>query len=327
VFKLAPNGAETVLYAFPSGNSEGSRPSGPLLVDTAGNLYGTAAGGTDISGVVFKLTASGTESVLYNFTGGNDGNDPAGGLIADASGNLYGVTLAGGNLSDCNEAGCGTVFKVAPDGTETVLHAFQGSDGREPQGTLIMDADGNLYGTTAAGGNMEDCADIGCGTVFEVAPDGTETVLYAFKGSDGQSPVGGVIADSAGNLYGTTLYGGTMGSGTAFELMPDGTETVLHSFLLSDGDGVNPEAGLVMDDRGNLYGTTSGGGCCCKRTGCGTVFKVAPGGTETILYTFRPGGHGSHPTAALLAGKHGLLYGTTPDGGAKQRGVVFSVKE
>jgi uncharacterized repeat protein (TIGR03803 family) len=327
VFELAPDGTESVLYAFQDG-SDGAEPVGALAADSAGNLYGTTESGTLCAscGTVFKLTPDGAETVLYAFSGGSDGSSPAGGVIADASGNLYGVTIAGGNLSDCNEAGCGTVFKVAPDGTETVLHAFQGNDGWEPRGNLIMDASGNLYGTTLLGGNIGGCDGNGCGTVFEVAPDGTETVLYAFNGSDGYAPFGGVIADSAGNLYGTTFYGGVSDAGTVFKLAPDGAESILYSFKSSGGDGAGPEAGLVMDKRGNLYGTTPfGGGCCCKG-GCGTAFKLTPGGTETILYAFKPE-HGSHPTAALLAGKHGLLYGTTPEGGAKQRGVVFSVKE
>jgi uncharacterized repeat protein (TIGR03803 family) len=329
VFKLAPDGSETVLYAFQSG-SDGTDPNGILAKDNAGNLYGTASGGggvcqPNVCGAVFRLAPDGTETILHAFTGGSDGETPQGGVIADASGNLYGTAEAGGDLSDCNEAGCGTVFKVAPDGTVTVLHAFQGSDGWQPRGTLMMDGSGNLYGTTAMGGNMEDCAGNGCGTVFEVSPDGTETVLYAFKGSDGETPLGGVIADSAGNLYGTTLYGGASNVGTVFKLAPNGAESVLHSFQMSGVDGAEPEAGLIMDNRGDLYGTTFDGGSGC-RDGCGTAFKLTPGSIETILYAFGQK-HGSRPTAALLAGKNGLLYGTTPDGGAKQRGVVFSVKE
>jgi uncharacterized repeat protein (TIGR03803 family) len=317
VFKLAPNGAETVLYDFPPGGGQGAIPNGPLLADNAGNLYGTACCGSDQAGVIFKLTAGGTESVLYNFTGGSDGEYPQGGVIADANGNLYGTAEGGG--SD----GCGTVFELQTNGQLIVLHAFQGEDGCQPRGTLMTDGSGNLYGTTADGGNMEGCGGSGCGTVFKVAPGGTETVLYAFTGSDGDTPFGGVIADGAGNLYGTTVFGGTMGVGTIFELMPDGTETVLHSFHLSGGDGADPEAGLIMDKSGNLYGTTSDGGGYCKE-GCGTAFKLTPGGTESILYTFRPG-HGSHPTAALLAGKNGLLYGTTTHGGGDGYGVVFSI--
>jgi uncharacterized repeat protein (TIGR03803 family) len=318
VFKLAPNGAETVLYDFPPGGGQGAIPNGPLLADNAGNLYGTACCGSDQAGVIFKLTAGGTESVLYNFTGGSDGASPQGGVIADANGNLYGTAEGGG--SD----GCGTVFELQTNGQLIVLHTFQGEDGCDPRGTLVMDGSGNLYGATELGGNMEGCDGNGCGTVFEVAPDGTETVLYVFSGGgDGGTPAGGVIADSAGNLYGTTFYGGVSGAGTVFKLAPGGVESVLYSFKNSGGDGAGPEGGLILDKSGNLYGTTPYGGCCCKG-GCGTAFKLTPGGTETILYTFRPE-HGSHPTAALLAGKNGLLYGTTTHGGGDGYGVVFSI--
>ncbi len=251
----------------------------------------------------------------------SDGDDPDGVLVEDSVGNLYGTTATGGSGS-CFAGPCGTVFKLAPDGTESVLHSFTGrSDGDQPYG-LIKDEAGNLYGTTAYGGNVGcDGHGFGCGTVFEVAPDGTETVLYAFAGGgDGALPFAGVIRDKAGNLYGTTSEGGNTdcwgyGCGTVFKLAPNGTETVLYAFT-GGSDGVNPEASLIEDSAGNLYGTTySGGTGFCTFSGCGTVFKIAPDGTKTTLYSFKGGTDGTSPLSALIAGGAGKFYGTTWEGG------------
>jgi uncharacterized repeat protein (TIGR03803 family) len=313
VFKLAPDGTETVLYTF-TGHSDGGRPFAGLLSDKAGNLYGTTSrGGASNEGVVFKLAPEGTETVLYAFKGGSDGRWPEAGLIADKAGNLYGTTPQGG------ASGAGVVFKLAPDGTETVLYAFKGdSDGDGPTARLIADGAGNLYGMTLEGGAS------GAGVVFKLAPDGTETVLYAFKGgSDGRFPRGGLIADKAGNLYGTTLEGGASGAGVVFKLAPDGTETVLYAFT-DHSDGGGPFAGLIADGAGNLYGTTRLGGAYNGASGAGVVFKLAPDGTETVLYTFTGESDGGRPFAGLLSDKAGNLYGTAY-GGASDRGVVFKL--
>ncbi len=279
VFKLAPDGTETVLHAFTSG-ADGADPFAGLIKDKAGNLFGTTdfGGGTSGKGTVFKLAPDGTETVLHAFTGGNDGDDPIGGLIKDSAGNLYGVTALGGT-ADCGGTGCGTVFEIAPDGTKTVLYAFTGgSDGAGPSASLIRDSAGNLYGTTQGGGGTSCSDGYGCGTIFELAPDGTETVLYAFTGgSDGANPfTAGLIRDKAGNLYGTTDFGGPLGEGVVFRLAPDGTERVLHSFGISGGDGAAPSASLIRDSAGNLYGTTQGGGDtgCNHPYGCGTIFTL-----------------------------------------------------
>ena len=199
-----------------------------------------------------------------------------------------------------------------------MLHSFtDGNDGGYPYVRLIKDAAGNLYGTTASGG-----AD-GAGTVFRLAPDGTETILYSFTGgSDGSNPVAGLIKDAKDNLYGTTFAGGTNNAGAVFKLAPDGTETVLHSFT-GGKDGINPYARLIKDAAGNFYGTTYAGGA----DGAGTVFKVAPGGTETILHSFTGGSDGSNPVAGLIANKKGHLFGTTQLGGADGSGTVFELKE
>jgi len=265
IFKLQPDGTETVLYAF-QGGSDGDGPEAGLIADSAGNFYGTTyLGGSTGGGTVFELEPNGTETVLYTFQGGNDGFSPEAGLIADSKGNFYGTTYAGGT------AGVGTVFKLAPNGVETVLYAFQGgSDGAGPAAALLADSSGNLYSTTSYGGGTGCYKKRGCGTVFKLAPNGTETVLYAFDGHDGEYPVAPLIADKAGNLYGTTSLGGAHRWGTAFKLSPAGKETILYDFK-SGNDGSYVSAGLMAGADGFLYGTTSYGG---GPEDAGTVFRV-----------------------------------------------------
>jgi uncharacterized repeat protein (TIGR03803 family) len=267
VFKLAPNPdgtwTETVLHSF--AGTDGGGPYAGLIFDATGNLYGTTeGGGAGDYGVVYKLSpnpdGTWTESVLHSFTGA-DGWFPYAGLIFDSAGNLYGTTYYGGGTG-CGY-GCGAVYKPAPnpDGTwtETVLHSFMGTDGRNPYGGLISDASGNLYGTTQYGG-----ASAGYGVVFKLAPnvDGTwtETVLHNFMGTDGYGPLAGLVFDAIGNLYGTAQGGGADGNGVVFKLVPnqDGawSESVLHTF---SGTGKNPEAPVIFDPAGNLYGTASAG--------------------------------------------------------------------
>lgn len=288
------------------------------------------------------------ESVLHSFV-----SHPWGSLIFDRAGNLYGTTGGGQGTA----FPFGTVFELAPKAgggwTERVLHIFgQGEDGQSPFSNLIFDAAGNLYGTTSYGGSGEchDTIGKGCGVVFELSPSGdgnwTEKILYSFQGNDGSHPYSGLIFDAVGNLYGTTSAGGSdgqgcrftgdAGCGTVFKLSPQTggvwTETVLHSFNPNNGnDGSTPEAALVFDRFGNLYGTTSYGGIASCTFGCGTVFKLAPqaGGVwkETILYRFgQIARDGALPDGNLIfdtEGKH--LYGTTPDGGANNLGTVFEL--
>ena len=243
-------GTESVLYSFGSSATEGSGPLSGLIMDSAENFYGTtSAGGTYDLGTVFKINPNGTEAILYAFAGGTtDGQFPLGRLVMDSAGNLYGTTALGG----ANDLG--TVFKISAAGTETVLHSFAGR--QQPNGRLIMDSAGDLYGTTTGGGANNG------GTVFKISPNGTETILHAFPGgtTDGAEPEGGVIMDSAGNLYGTTAGGGAYDLGTVFKISPAGTETVLHSFVGGTTDGARPEVALVMDSAGNFYGTTQSGG-------------------------------------------------------------------
>ncbi len=238
---------------------------------------------------------------LFNFTQGHleRGVFPQAGLTADQAGNLYGTTAGGGTGAGCQGVGgCGTVFKLGPHGTETVLYSFAGGgDGSSPNGTLIVDQAGNFYGTTAAGGFSGCALGAECGTVFKLAPDGTHTVLYSFTGGrDGGVPEAPLLADQAGNLYGTTTQGGSggcggYGCGTVFKLAPDGTETILHAFRGGSDGAELFAAGLIADQAGNLYGTTWEGGKGCNGAGCGTVFKLAPDGTKTILHSFAGGRH------------------------------------
>src|SRR5271157_1962225 len=279
-----------------------------------------------------------TYGVLYTFTGSPDGAVSDGGLVRDAQGNLYGTTYYGGN-SACTGPfgnGCGTVFKVNTTGNEAVLYSFTGGgDGAFPVAGLVRYAQGNLYGTTSQGGDLACNAPNGCGTVFKVDTTGKETVLYSFTGgADGAYPKAGLLPDAQGNLYGTTNQGGASNYGTVFKVDSTGNETVLYSFTGTGGDGAGPEAGLVQDAQGNLYGTTAGGGdvACNAPHDCGTVLKVDRIGQESVLYSFTgTGGDGACSYAGLVQDAQGNLYGTTAGGGdlacnaGRGCGTVFKV--
>jgi len=336
VFELTPKAGggwmEKVLHAFDY--SDGYLPEAGLIFDDAGNLYGTTAGGGAHNyGAVFELKPGGggswTEKVLHSF-GGKDGQNPEVGLIFDAHGNLYGTTAYGGAYDD------GTVFEltraVGGSWRERVLYSFDAGEGMSiiPSG-LILDASGNLYGMTGSGP----------GTVFELMPGAggswTETVLHQFTGgpNDGYGPLGGLIVDAAGNLYGTTGWGGAysgifLGWGTVFELSPatggGWTEQILHSFNDNGDDGWHPETGVIFDAAGNLYGTTLSGGAYVY----GTVFQLTPttggGWTETVLHGFDDNGtDGQSPSAGVILDSAGNLYGTTASGGAYGYGTVFEI--
>jgi uncharacterized repeat protein (TIGR03803 family) len=301
---------ETLLYSF--AGADGSFPVCELIGDNAGNLYGTTqTGGAYNLGTVFRLAPDGTETVLHDFGKKTaDGRNPVAGLLADAGGNLYGTTQDGGR------AGFGTVFKLAPDGTETVLHSFgkDSGDGRYPLSALVSDSGGNLYGTTLSGGARL------AGTIFRISPRGHETVLHEFgtRDGDGQAPLGGLIIDRSGTLYGTTGGGGTSDAGTVFKLAA-GVETILYSFTNGD-DGAGPNATLMADDAGNLYGTAQSGG----KNRAGVVFMLTPEGKESVLHTFgRKLRDGRFPMAKLVADSGGNLYGTAQNGGPANNGIVF----
>ena len=289
-----------------------------LLYD---ELYRDPSGSDRVFTVSVTFTAGvGTFNVLHNFTNDLDGSYPYAGLIMDKAGNLYGTTTSGG------AAGYGTVFRLTSKGSGwvfTPLYSFQGgNDGANPEAKVTIGPDGSLYGTTQAGGGS-GCGGSGCGTVFRLAPSPTacttalcpwtETVLYRFTGgSDGAFPVAEVVFDHAGNLYGTTYSGGQYNNGTVFELTPSGsgwTEKAIYSFI-GGTDGQNPDAGLVFDPAGNLYGVTTAGG----QTGNGTVYQLTPSGsgwTASVLYAFQGGTDGSAPSASLVRDQAGNLYGTS----------------
>jgi uncharacterized repeat protein (TIGR03803 family) len=303
------SGNVSVVYSF-QGGSGGQFPGTGLIEDSAGNLIGGAGGGDYNGGVIFQISPQGAETVLHSFGNTGDGTDPAGGLIADSQGNIYGTTYLGG------PGGYGTVFRLAPGGGYKQLYSFTGgADGGYPSGTLTRDSNGNLYGTADAGPN-------GVGIVFRVRPGGKKTTLYAFTGgADGARPNSAhLVLDTQGNLYGTTSQGGPNNHGVIFKLTPGGKETVLHSFTRDDGDA--PEAGLVADADGNFYGTTSGGGGHLA----GTVFKCTPQGELTVLYSFAGGSDGSDPIAGVILDKAGDLFGTTSSGGdSNDDGTVFGL--
>jgi hypothetical protein len=386
VYQLTPpaqkggSWSESILYIFKGKKvNDGSTPAGGVILDMAGNLYGTTAyggagncillGGNVGCGTVWKLTppkqkgGQWTESVIYSFQGGKDGDFPNGDLTFDSAGNLYGATLFGGGKgTTCNilfGGQCGTVFKLSPSKqkggkwTEKVLHHFAGgtkgeqsSDGAEPNGGLVLDSAGAVYGTTYYGGNNSgDCdggvGGIGCGTVFKLVPPiskggaWTEETLYHFGGAnDGSNPAAGVVSDAKGDLYGTTYFGPQNGYGTIFEVArPQGKsrswkETILYRF--KDGaDGAYPAGPLTFNAYGGLYGTAEyGGGASIY----GDVFVLKPPSqgkswTFDTLYGFGTRSGGGAPAAKLVSDGGGNFYSTTGGGGdpCSTCGTVFEL--
>jgi len=281
VFRVDTSGNESVLHSFAGGSGDGAYPYARVVRDSAGNLYGTTYSGGSANcttefgpgcGTVYRVDAAGVETVLHAFTGGAEGSNPYGGVLVAATGDLYGTADLGGNLT-CpghGESGCGTLFKLDPAGTYTVLHTFHGGmDGATPLGDLIRDAAGNLYGTTAVGGSQ---GAIGSGTIYRLGAGGKITVLHRFVGFDGYCPVGSLLRDSAGNLYGTTWAGGAQDWGVVFKLGKNGTFSVLHEFD-GRGEGGGAQSGLVADAGNNLYGTTTDS---AAHNNYGTVFEIIP---------------------------------------------------
>lgn len=321
VFTLTSEGTERVLHSF-GGQPDGQDPQlGSLTLDVAGNLYGTTySGGLYGGGTVFKVTPTGSESILYNFcrqSGCIDGAAPEGGVVFDAAGDLYGTASEGGAYGD------GVVFKLTSGHTETVLHNFQSSstDGGFPTSNLTQDSSGNLYGTTYTGGAY------GLGTVFEISASGVESLLYSFQGypTDGAEPYGGGLTrDSSDKLYGVTFQGGVANSGVVFSLTPAGTESVLLNF--SGVRGENPVDGLAIDAAGDLFGTATGAGSGtgCAHPGCGELFKVTPAGRRIVLHGFTlDSSDGAKPWGGVIGDPSVNLYGTLYAGGAYGCGAVF----
>lgn len=305
----------SVLYSFAGPPNDGASPVAPLMMDSAGNLYGTTAFGGNTTcdpsgcGTVFKIDSSGNETVLFEFSG-PDGAFPAGGLVMDTAGNLYGTTVNGGNSGLCNHFGCGTVYKLDPAGHHTVLYSFGGNNiGANPTAGLIIDSSNMLYGTTGFGGVF------GPGMVFKMDTAGNETTLHSFAGAaDGFEPSAPLIMDSSGTLYGTTYRGGSGGAGVVFSIDSSQNFTVLHNFNFSTEGGLT-NAPLVRDGAGNLYGMMA-------TSTNGALFEIDHSGNFSVLHAFT-GSDGAYttaegrPSAGLAMDSAGNLYGTTISGGVQ----------
>jgi len=315
VFRIDPRGNESVVYSF-TGGADGALPYAGVIVDGEGNLYGTTVRGGDSTcsaplgcGVVFKIDRYGNQTVLHSFATGGDGESPYGGLVRDRAGNLYGTAEEGGGSSNY-----GAIFEVSPSGQERVLYRFKGkADGAFPFGTLLIDNNGTLYGTTSQFGTS------GAGTVFRRNTLG-QFAPWSLQAAMGESPFGGLVRDAAGNLYGASAYGGAYGVGSIFKVSPTGHESILYTFQ-NGSDGGTPYGALIRDAAGNLYGTTLIGGT----SGWGTVFELTTSNQLVVLYSFTGGWDGGNPYGGLTMDAAGNLYGAAPAGGATGNGVVFKI--
>lgn len=328
--------AQTFKTLVDFNSSDGAKPL-TVTQGIDGSLYGiTIQGGTSNSGTVFKIARSGKLTTLHSFCPLNncsDGTWPSEGLVLASDGNFYGTTSQGGS-------GNGTVFKITPGGTLTTLHSFSGfpSDGAQPLGRLVQASDGNLYGTTLSGGASDKCFEgfQGCGTVFKITTRGTLTILHSFDQTDGSNPIGVLLQGTDGSLYGTSGGGGNSCScGTVFKVSLTGRLTTLHNFELTDGS--YPTGGLIAATDGNFYGTTSQGGTGINVppcfVGCGTIFKIKPGGQFETLYFFCSAPNcsdGFAPDAGLIQATDGNFYGNTTRGGNQCNGgptcgTIFSI--
>ena len=322
----------TVIYSF-GGEEDGEYADTDLVVDGAGNLYGTTVSGGEFGGgTVFQLSLSGNSwvhTVLYNFTGGADGGEPYKGVTLDAKGNLYGTAVTGGSGS-C-EGGCGVAYKLTKTGhgwRQKVIHAFTGGDdGAGPGARLAIDHRGNLYGMAPIGGEF------GSGTIYQISPAGggqySLQVLHAFTGAaDGATGSAGQMVLRQGRLYGVATAGGSFGKGTAFQLSRAQSGTwafqTIYSFM-GQPDAGFPYGGLVFDAAGNLYGTTYYDGA----NNLGSVYELSPRATgewaETVLYSFTAGTDGNSSIGNLVFDTAGNLYGTTSEGGASGIGTIFKL--
>ena len=312
----------TPLHQFNGQPGDGAFPQGSVIRDSAGNLYGT----TINTGSVFKIDSTGKESVLLFLNGGNGGIFPTGSLARDAAGNLYGVAEGG-------SGGAGVVYRLSPQGNETILFAFQGglnnTTPKLPAGGVLLGSNGNIFGA-AQFGNKLNC-NIGCGSIFRLDATGGIHFLHKFTGgADGGNPIGPLVKDGSGNLYGVAQAGGNHtcpeffleagdGCGVVFKIDSRHVLTVLHTFA-GGSDGAVPQGGLLLDASGNLFGTTLKGG----NSGNGTIYKVAQGGTYTVLHRFTQT-DGQNPNGELVEDPNGNLYGTTQLGGTQSLGTVFEL--
>ena len=333
VFMLSPAGKETVLYEFKGqANGDGAGPHGRLAFDADGEIYGTTqGGGTNGTGTVYRLSPKSgggwTEKVIYNFSAtGADGSGPSAGMTIAPNGTMYSTTPDGGAF------GGGVIFslkKTSKGWKQTVIHSINfPSEGGFPYEGLMRDAAGNLYGAAPAGGAAQN------GVVYRLSPTKkgwVDTVLYSFTGQNGDGS--GLywidlISDTSGNIYGATSFGGTNGTGTVWELVYSESkktysESILYEFGASgSGDGNNPYGGLVMDSKGNLYGTTLNGGS----SNLGAFYKLTKQGKtwkETVLHSFVGANDGNQPTGNPYIDAKGRLYGMTQTGGTSNLGIVY----
>ena len=315
IFQLDPTtNFESTYYTFLGQPNDGAYPMSGMVADPYGDFFGTTTqGGFSLRGTIYEITG-GSEYVVYNFSG-RDGEDPEGGLIIDPLGNIYGATTGGG------ANGSGTVFALTAFGTFVQLYSFgnYNGDGIAPTANLALYKN-TLYGTTSEGGQRD------WGTVFSLSPKTKqESILYSFNGStNGGTPIGGLVSDGKGNLYGTASLGGNnngnAGNGVIFRLnISSRTYTVVHTF--TGPDGSQPSGALVTDGKGNLFGTTFAGGA----NGYGTVFQINSKGTFTTLHSFTNGTDGSYPYGGLTIDSTGNLYGTATRGGAYNWGTLFEI--
>ncbi|PRC94729.1 Gloeo Verruco repeat [Solimicrobium silvestre] len=333
VFKITTDGKESIIYNFGASATDGALPMGTLVVGHDGNLYGTTmVGGAPCfsdggCGTVFKMTPGGRETQLFSIVSWSQGFEFPAGLTIGTKGNFYGVTTAGGPQW-VNYGCCGMVFNINTSGVQIPLYGFGDNgivnDGNAPEASVIVASDGNLYGTTEFGGAYGPTYGIGVqgsGTVFRITPDGTESIIYSFGAggiTDGARPLAQLVQGPDGNLYGTTIAGGTYNQGTVFRISLNGTMTILYSFGTTTDDGTQPSAGLTFGPDRNMYGTTSSGGV----NGGGTVYRMTLSGQEEVVDSFDGN---TLPVANLVRGRDGSMYGTTSRGGSYGQGMVYKL--
>jgi uncharacterized repeat protein (TIGR03803 family) len=321
-YKITSSGTFTVLHTFAGGTSDGWNPEGSLVEGSDGNFYGVTSKAGSSDGTVYRMTPSGQVTVLHSFTGAaSDGATPVSGLIEGSDGSFYGTTEDGGT------SGCGTVYKITPSGSFTLLYSFAfstggafggtfTSDGGFPSGGLVEGSDGNFYGITGFGGAN------GWGTVYQVTPSGAFTLLHTFaKTTDnGIYGLGSLIQGSDGKFYGLARDGGAIGAGIVFTITPSGSFTIVYNFTGGASDGSAPEATLVEGSDGNFYGMAEGAASGVY----GTVVQITPSGSVTLLHNF-VGADGKFPYGNLVEGSDGSLYGYTSRGGASDDGTLFKL--
>ena len=302
-----------VLHSFAADSSDGAFPRAGLVANSAGDFFGVAGdGGVNSKGTAFKITRTGTFTLLHDFAGASDGAYPRAALVVDSIGDFYGTAIAGGANN------WGTAFKMTNAGAVTLLNSFgaAASDGSSALAGLVPDGTGNFFGTTERGGTNNE------GTAFKMTSAGVVTVLHSFGAlGDGERPASALVHDGSGNFYGTTGNGGAFGMGTIFKISSAGAYTLVYSFT-GLNDGSVPYAGLVADGSGNFYGTAKFAGANNQ----GTIFKVTSAGVFTLLHAFSVSTNdGAIPLGTLYSANNGNFYGTTYAGGANNKGTVYKI--